>query len=215
MHSMVWAVHEASGFGKFFLNGDYVGWEEGLQNHWNEIGADDDARNTYLISRKFTEDFGPLEDVEMVKKFKTEKIIKEIAALAKTTNMLLIAHQSLKEIIEEVEPGIHQFWPMEIIMPRDKVYPETYFGMRIGRFIDSFQPEQSDEGSFHKRALYYGSDTKKATAGLAMSQSIIGDAQIWREKRLGMPNVFTSNALQQKIVNAGLELPKHYQARVV
>jgi len=135
--------------------------------------------------------------------------------VAEIANKLLIVHQDLKEMIEELEPGILQFWPVEIVMPRDEVYPETYFGMRIGRFIDSFQPEQSDEGSFHKRELYYGSDTKKATAGLAMSQSIIGDAQIWREKRLGIPNIFISNALQQKILDAGLQRPKHYQTKVV
>ncbi|KJZ20683.1 imm11 family protein [Loktanella sp. S4079] len=212
---MVWAVHEASGFGKFFLNGDFVGWKEGLQKHWDEIGADDDARNTFSVARKFTEDFGPLEDVEMVKQFETKKNVKEIAALAEITNKLLIAHQSLKEIIEEAEPGIHQFWPMEIVMPREKIYPESYFGMRIGQFLDSFQPDESDEASFHDSPLYFGSDTKKATAGLAMSPSIIGDAQIWREKRIRRPNIFISDALQQRILDAGLQLPKHYQTMVV
>jgi len=71
---MVWAVHEASGFGKFFLNGDYVGWKEGLQDYWDAIGADDDARNTFSVARKFSEDFGNLQEAEMVRRFKTEKM---------------------------------------------------------------------------------------------------------------------------------------------
>ena len=111
---------------------------------------------------------------------------------------------------------MHQFWPITISMPREKTFPEPYYGMRIGQFLESFCPEQSAENSFEQRKThYYSSDTKEKTSGLAFSSAEIGARHLWREKKLSIPNIFMSDALQAKIAAKGLQLPKHFQAKVV
>jgi len=222
---MVWAIHHASGFGKFFLNGDYVGWEDAVRQYWDtDIPLEEKRRiearwggfSTYDFSMKFIEDFGPLTERELVKEFRTEKTVKEIAALAKISNQVPIVHEDLKDVIEDIEPNVHQFWPITISMPRGKTYPEPYYGMRIGQFVDSFRPEQSAENAFQQRkAIYLSSDTKEKTSGLAFSGEEIGARHLWREKKLSKPNIFMSDALQAKIAAKGLQLPKHFQAKVV
>ncbi|MEL6596039.1 MAG: DUF1629 domain-containing protein [Pseudomonadota bacterium] len=200
------------------MSGDYVGWEEGLKAYWDAQEAQGKPvdRNSYHVVRKFIFDEGPLADWELVKEFRTEKGIKEIAAMAETTNQLLIVHQALKELIEALEPDVHQFWPMKISMPRGKVFPEPYFGLRIGQFLNSFRPDESAEGSVRQRGSgYFCYDTKRHTAGLAFSDQVIGGKHLWREQDLVKPNIFMSDALQQRAAEAGLQLPKHFQAQVV
>ncbi|MEL6510774.1 MAG: DUF1629 domain-containing protein [Pseudomonadota bacterium] len=133
---MVWAIHQASGFGKYFLYGERVGWKEGLKAYWDAQEAQGKPvdRGYYEVSRKFTFDDGPLADVELVKEFRTEKGIKEIAAMAEITSQLLIVHQALKELIEALEPDVHQFWPMKISMPRGKVFPGLTSGFGLANF---------------------------------------------------------------------------------
>ncbi|MEL6508580.1 MAG: DUF1629 domain-containing protein [Pseudomonadota bacterium] len=215
---MVWAIHQASGFGKYFLYGERVGWKEGLKAYWDAQEAQGKPvdRDYYDVSRKFTFDDGPLADVELVKEFRTEKGIKEIAAMAKTSNRLLIVHQALKELIEALEPDVHQFWPMKISMLRGKVFPKPYFGLRIGQFLNSFRPDESAEGSFDDRGSSYNSyDTKRDTAGLAFSGQVIAGKHLWREEKMRRPNIFMSDIMQQRAADAGLQLPKHFQAQVV
>ena len=223
---MVWPVYQASGFGKYFLNGNYVGWKNAVRQYWDtNIPPEEKGRiealaggfSTYDFSLKFIKDFGPLAEQEMVHEFRTEKGIKEIAAFSMIRNQLFIVHQDLKNLIEALEPGLHQFWPMKISMPRGKTYPEPYFGLRIGQFLDSFRPDASDPSSIEHMKTYHRvvSDTKQRTRGLSLDAAAIGSAHLWRERHLSKPNVFISDELQAKAAAAGLQFPKHYPVKVV
>ncbi len=63
---MVWGWYERSHFGDFFPNGDYVGWEEGLKQYFDEQmsaeqrAALNDWHVAYIgeVARKFREDRG-------------------------------------------------------------------------------------------------------------------------------------------------------------
>ena len=51
--------------------------------------------------------------------------------------------ETLRDIVEDLEPGVHQFWPIEITTP-DGPYPGKYFGLAIGRSIKSFSEDDTD-----------------------------------------------------------------------
>lgn len=130
---------------------------------------------------------------------------------------LLAADDRLKGIIERLDPGVHRFWPLKIVMPRGIDYPAPYFGMLIGRFLDSFSPEQSDPEAFQaSRGLFHVSiDQKAVFARLAYSGHLIGSAHLWRERRMLTPEVMMSDELQAAIGEAGLRLPKHFKVSVI
>jgi hypothetical protein len=127
----------------------------------------------------------------------------------------LAVDEALKAIIERFEPGVHQFFPIEIRMPRGKVYPVQYYTLVIGQYINGFVPEKSKEGSYREYPDYpdYYSliDSRKEISGLAHSKSAIGKAHLWRERDLNGALICFSDELESAIVGAGLRLPKHYR----
>ena len=52
--------------------------------------------------------------------------------------------KALKDIIETLEPGVHQFWPIRIQTYKGIDHPTPYFGFVVGSFLDAFSPEHSD-----------------------------------------------------------------------
>jgi hypothetical protein len=142
---------------------------------------------------------------------------KSLGSLLLMTGRLLAVDATLKEIIEGLEPGVHQFWPLRITMPKGKETPVPYYGMVIRRFIDSFVPEQS---IFHQVMkgedfFYANGPTKKDYGNLTVSKRVVAGAHLWRERRLLMPNVFLSDDLQAEITRRGLRIPRHHQLKVV
>lgn len=107
---------------------------------------------------------------------------------------------------------------MQLRQPKGEAYPTRYHGMIIGRLLDSFLPEQSDQAKFfdHGDESYTVlKDSKTFYAGIAMSTATIGGAHLWRERRLNSLNIFLSDTLQTKISEAGLRLPPHYKLKTV
>src|SRR5262249_29798530 len=149
---MVWALVDPGSFGDFFPNGDHVGWAEGIKRYFDEEmsaqqrAAHDNWDVSYRgdVARKFTEDMGPLAPHERPSEFRMMETPKSLGSLVKTENRLLAVDATLKEIIETLEPGAHQFWPIRMTSRKGNEYPGAYYGLIIRRFIDSFVPEQSD-----------------------------------------------------------------------
>ncbi|MDX8350915.1 imm11 family protein [Cognatiyoonia sp. IB215182] len=222
---MAWGMHEPSRFGEFFPDGDYVGREEALREYYNQMSEEEKKLRGMVkrfsltgFSKKYTRDFGPMTDAECPNEFLTVKSYRSLGSLLNTSNRLLAVDQGFKDILEELEPGVHQFWPIEIRMPRNKTYPSTYYGLRIGQFLDAFNPDHSKDECYNISGYenYRGvAPIKKAITGLAVSKDAVVNAHLWREKKLTQPDIFLSNELQQRAREAGLRLPKHFQMKEV
>jgi hypothetical protein len=143
--------------------------------------------------------------------FVTYKSYDSLASMIALCGLAVDAH--LKAIIERFEPGVHQFFPIEIRTKRGVVYPVQYYTLVIGQYIDAFVPEKSKEGSWRSRALdcYSYDDSKRGISGLAMSKGAFATAHLWRERRSVSPLICFSDELESAIVGAGLRLPKHYR----
>ena len=123
---MVWGLVEPSGFGDFFQGGDYVGWEETIKRYFDEeMTAEQraafdnwDVNFRGEVGRKFVEDKGPLEPHECPAEFRLRSAHKSLGSLVVLLNRLLAVDASLKETIERLEPGVHQFWPLRITVPK-------------------------------------------------------------------------------------------------
>lgn len=233
---MVWALIEPGSFGDFFPDGDFVGKKEQLAAHFDKISAEfqamfggSSASYKSYVSSKFTNEIGtkigekpklvPLEPHEKPSWFQTEKRYTSLGSIIETSNQLLAVDEALKTIVERLEPGVHDFWPMQITMPKGEVYPKKYYAMVIGQFKDSFSPENSEEGSWTTEKNYDSYvvriDNKQYVSGLAFLKKATGTAHLWRERKLRRPNICFSDALQAEIDNAGLRISKHIRSKEV
>jgi len=220
---MVWGLVDPNSIGDFFPNGDFVGREEQIKRYFDEeMSAEQraafdnwDVSYREAVSRKFTEDMGPLEPHERPSEFRMAEARESLGSLIKTENRLLAVDAQLKEIIETLEPGVHQFWPIRIIQPKGEEFPGPYYGMVIRRFLDSFVPEQSNFNQTSKGSdsFFTNGPTKKDYGNLTVLKSVSAGAHLWRERRLRMPNVFLSDELQAEITRRGLRIPRHHKLK--
>ena len=177
---MVWGVVEPNSFGDFFPNGDHVGWQEGIKRYFDEEmsakqrAAHDNWDVSYRgdVARKFTEDMGPLQPHERPLEFRMMERPKSLGSLILLNDRLLAVDATLKEILETLEPGVHQFWPLRITLRNGNEYPVPYYGMIIRRFIDSFVPEQSDAHQATGVIFYANGPTKKHYGNLTVLKNV-------------------------------------------
>jgi hypothetical protein len=223
---MTWGMRLPIEFGLFFPNGDYIGFKETLEQFFlNEMSKEERAScggvagYALKTSNKFHTTPEPLRPHECPREFKVEYTrVKSFGSLIHLPNRLVAVDEALKAIIERLEPGLHQFWPIRIIMPNGDIYPETYYGLRIGQRLDSFDPDASDEGVWDvSRGGIYRVylPRKKYYEGLALSAEKIGKAHLWREAKLYKPDLYFSDELMAEIKKAGLRLPKSFRLKTV
>ena len=229
---MVWGVVQPSGFGDFRPEGNFVGWEERLDAYYHKELADGPLkahmpRASFYRSRvlwKFLYELGKLIDGlrverplphEWPEEYRTAKTHDKLGALIEIDGFLAV-EERLKALVEEIEPGVHDFRPIRITVPRGKDYPVPYHVLLISQFRDSFKPELSVEGAWYgKPGDYTVHDEKKAFAGAAMSSDATVGAHLWRERHLDRPKFCISDELQDAIAKAGLRMMKHYKMKSV
>lgn len=231
---MVWGMALPSGFGAFFPEGTFEGWARDLTTYYaRQSAADrkalfDSAEGSggycYYVAQKFKNELGtcirqgdppftPVRPNEAPASFLTKKHHAELGALIKLESMILAVDERLKDLIEQIEPGLHGLFPLEIHMPKGQVYPVRYYTLVIGRYLDSFLPTSSRQGSWRPNGpdKYFPGETKKDIGGLAFSRPVFGNAHLWRERRLGTQLTCFSDELQAAIATANLRIPQHYR----
>jgi hypothetical protein len=162
--------------------------------------------------------FSPIEPHEPPRCFYTYPY-KSLGSLIKLNDRILAVDEDLKAIIEEVEPGVHQFFPIAIEKIKRsgrEPYAKAYYTLVIGQYLNSFSVEQSEAGSFRSGGSNYGyQDNKKSASGLAFSHAKFRKAHFWRERNFLALPIFFSDKLHAEITKAGLRIPKHYRMKEV
>lgn len=180
------------------------------------------------VSQKFISEIGTrpgpdrpqltrIEPHEPPQFFQTIKTYPSLGALIMLNDRIVAVDASLKDIIDLLEPGVHQFSPIEIRMPKGAVFPQQYYTLAIGQYFDSFSPEQSKPDSWYKDGDYQFKhvDRKSDMAGLAFSSSVFGKAHLWRERRRREGLTCFSNELKAEIDRAELKAPRLFRMRAV
>lgn len=234
---MVWTIGEPKRFGEFFLDGDYVGFKEQLKESLqNQVSEADKEKYditmlpSYVlhVSLKFIgitsheidhpRAMPPLTDYEQPKSFAIEHDhSKAFGSLVKMTNRLLAVDEQLKAVIEGLEPGVHQFWPIRVLAKDGTAIAKSYFGMRVRQFLDSFEPDQTPPNAVTgETGSYYASNpTKQGSKDLAVSKAVIGSTHLWRERKLKSPNLLLSDELVNRIRSADLRVPTLHKLKDV
>jgi hypothetical protein len=244
---MAWAVDFDSNIGQFFPDGDFPEFRERLHNYFTqEMSKEEKAvfghetSYFYWVFEKFSREIGYLrpgdrtartlpQDHEWPQAFQAERKIRSLGSLFKTVNRVLVVDEALKNLIEGLEPGVHQFRLITLLQPNSEIFPGTYFTMIIGQFRDSFIPDPETEGDLWKRSSYLDSDKvrkftgaytcfaagEKSYARLSFSSSAIGDAHLWRERKFLGGDFFISDALHDAIKTEKLKMPPQFKVKEV
>jgi hypothetical protein len=224
---MVWALRMPGGFGDYFPEADFVGWEDWTKSFSKTVES---GTYAYLLADKFNCEIGaaispnhpiisPIAEHEWPTWYETRKRYPTLGSLFEMSGRILAVEEALKDVIERIEPGIHLFHPIAMTTRKGDVYPKRYYTMVIGQFLDSFDPAKSTAGSWSKEKGYDSYmafiNAKESIEGLALSRSSFGSAHLWRERRLRSPEFFLSDTLHNEIIKAGLRIPRHYRMKEV
>lgn len=228
---MVWGMKQPSNFGQFWPEGEFEaasdnagqdGWRLRLVEYYRAQSPEEQRRLFDFDSRfpahgyasfaygKFIyepgaggncehPDYTPIEPHE-VPRYYLSRPYRSLGSFIVAG--LPAVDEDLKAIIERFEPGVHQFFPIPIIIGRNqKQTDKKYFIVVIRRYFDAYLPKVSDM-------------SKKNFAGIAYSKAVFGDAHLWRDR--GTPAITClSDEIKAEIVKAGLRLPKPFTMQEV
>lgn len=219
---MTWGIDYTVHFGTSFPAGNYQDWEAKCQNHFDNVLTEDE-RNAlgygvnallHAVSLKFRVGGKRVFDFEQPTVFRTRKAYKKLTSLIQLNDGLFAVSEDLMDIIEKLEPGIHQFWPIRIIMPKGIEFSIQYYAIIINTHICAFSREGSKPGSWEAleadESISCPKDDKKENiSDLAIRKDKVEGAHIWLDRTLLSPEIFLSNQLVAEIQDRNLTLPKN------
>lgn len=182
----------------------------------------------YDVSEKFHAEQGvrrphhppldPVQPHEWPAEYVYKRAYKRDAAIVKFPNRSYAVTEPLRNIIERLEPGVHQFNPIRVLLPKGVEHPIQHHMMVVGRWLNAFRLEESDPSCLRDAdtvspAVYL--DDKRSFAGVAMAASEIGSAHLWCERAFRGGTFYVSDVLKAEIDKAGLRLPPTFKMKSV
>lgn len=224
---MAYGFDTSASFGNFFPDAEMPGYWEHLEQHFKEMSAkglatheffpqfqSDFRRDSLYGTRAIDNDLIP-QDFVLAKPYKS---LGDMILLG----LGVAVTDCLRSLIEELEPGRHQFKAVKITLPSGKAYPTAYFTLRVLSQLDAFDKEKSDPTCWKKsvRILKIAPPMEDHAYGIALSRRVIADHHIWRgfvspESGISGFDFYVSDTLKAVIDAAGLKMPPFYKLKEV
>ena len=117
-----------------------------------------------------------------------------------------LVNQTFKDIVEEFEPGVHQFFPMEYFDAKGKEKIGEGYWMIICQRLDTLHdtlciPPRNEKGFIDRRNPEYA-DRDKSLDRVVFSKDKVKGHHMWHDK-FTSGNLF-SNALAERLIAADL-----------
>ena len=109
-----------------------------------------------------------------------------------------LVNDKFKDIVEGLEPGVHQFFPMELYVGDE--YQRTDYFFNICNRLDTMDREQSFP--INARGFYRPQEGEPHR--LVFSTAKIGNHHAWRDKCVPGGAAYISNELAQSLQDAGI-----------
>jgi len=122
----------------------------------------------------------------------------EIVDLMMTANWFFMT-EKLKTIIEELEPGVHQFKPVELVDAKGAHLADYFWFVPCNR-VDSMDREHTTH-EFYEERKWKHENGKKYVVSLKQTASY----HLWIDPRLSSGSVFISQTLHDALVAADLK----------
>ncbi len=234
---MVWAVILPSVFNEFFPRGEFVGYNEKLENAYRELSPRDENGETfrsannynYWVSRKFTMQWVPeasaqnpldwVKDWEWPDQYVLKNEYKRKASLINMTNRILCVSDELRRLIESLDPDTHLFRPLDLVLRNGRPSPEQFFTMIIRNWREAIRPAESDEGVLYRSSLsgLYTVPIQgvKEFRSVAVAEEAARGCHVWKDRTILSVDFYISDKLQSAAKEAGIRLPPHFKLKSV
>ncbi|MDX8347941.1 hypothetical protein SLH49_08080 [Cognatiyoonia sp. IB215446] len=118
-------------------------------------------------------------------------------------------NQIFKDILEELEPDTHQFFPMEIFQKDEKI--DDYYWLNVCNRLDTFHPELT----YPRNARGFWRPVDGEPSSYVFWTDAIGDHHAWIDKFAGSgrSGLFMSDTLVQRLQAAGLTGLSYHQEK--
>lgn len=115
----------------------------------------------------------------------------------------LAVSQAFRNAVELIEPGVHQFFPVEILLKDRTFYKDPIYFLNIATSVEAINP---DLGGFNKSG-FSSDDTdwfrwvpaSGKAEFLAVYKNKIAGRALWKDKRFGGTYNFASDALLEQL----------------
>lgn len=112
-----------------------------------------------------------------------------------------ILSQAARGLIEEMEPGVHQFFPIEVTIGKDDAPYGTYYKFVLGSRIDTLARDLSGPYNAHGMCKGFGDPDGR----VVLDSERIGDHHLWTEKFVARPGwLWASDAMAERLQTSGL-----------
>ena len=205
---MVWCLELPAQFGRFFPQGDYVGWRETLERHFSNVFSDEerarfndwDVEYIAEVAKKFSQNTEPVLEHEWPQEYRLDRDYKRLGSISNSDNGFMWVESDLKDVIEALEPDVHHFRPLRLLTRSGEVYPGDYHVMAIGQNLNGFDPEGSDPDCIKWSELFQSYDVYTFNLnGMAFDGDVVSGKHFWRETGVTTPYICLSDALVQEI----------------
>ena len=155
---MAYGFDTASTFGKFFPDGNFLGYQEHLEAYFQKLQASGQATHKFF----FDFDCDLVDLLHHGTDFIVDDLLPRRYTLVKPYKALgdvidlgagIAVSSRFRDALEALEPGRHQIWPVEIVLPSGEAYPTEYFMLRVLTVLDAWDREQSDPACWQKSRL--------------------------------------------------------------
>ncbi|MEO1638018.1 MAG: DUF1629 domain-containing protein [Pseudomonadota bacterium] len=176
---------------------EYSSYFEWLDGDWKKIDIYDASQDGGTVVTRFNSGRRMKPDFMPTK-------IKRVDPNSPRTPMLdverfpscFLVCKEFKDIVEEFEPGVHQFFPMEIFESGDKI--ADYYLFNICTRLDTLHPELT----FPRDDRGFLRPVKGKPFARVFATAAIGDHHIYVDKFLG--GTLMSNAIGERLKQANL-----------
>ncbi|MEL6877177.1 MAG: DUF1629 domain-containing protein [Pseudomonadota bacterium] len=130
-------------------------------------------------------------------------------------NEVMLVSSRFRDLVEQFEPGVHQFLPVSVYNAKDATEPfDTFYWFVCCTLIDSLDPEHTtlDWKGFYddftdcglRRGLWSIDLSVKPPQKAVFSLKAIGDRHLWRDPYRGRDYVHCSDAFGEALIAAEL-----------
>ncbi|NSX55129.1 imm11 family protein [Parasulfitobacter algicola] len=188
--------------GPQFQIGGFIGFEEQIP----------DLNTRANLSSVYAEGTRKLGSDEVPKTFKLSKARDSLPASFMVQDGLYIVQKPFRDLIEQLDPGLHQFFPIEVRHRNGTPHDPPCYAINVTETRDSIVDDQSTVDKFvtdpentDKRIVYFKKD-------ITIDPSKLTNIHLWREVRYPK-SLLMSDELRDALKETGLRMPRCFKAK--
>jgi len=217
---VTWILTEmGANYGRFSPEPDVDSWDRALLRRFEEFSDDEKAKyegwaNSYMVHVQSGFSYGKyaVDDAEWPETVRLKRKYKSLPDLFHFMYGMMMVSSSMRDLLEEFDPGAHVFKDIEFDYETD----ETYYGFWTPTNLQAINIEASDPTCvewFEDAGKYCSNYGEIGSAGIAFDAGKTERRGFWRDSTLHVPCYCISDDFRTASKDKRLSFPKVYATK--